>query len=174
MALFFPTLYRRRVTDITVADLHRLGVEGILLDVDNTLTTHDAPDLTDEIKGWLVTMQEAGFRLLIVSNNTAQRVAPFAQSIGLPYYAKAKKPLPGGFWAAGKQLGLAPCRCAVVGDQLFTDMLGANLAGIPSVLLEPISLDGETSFIRFKRRVERLLLSRARQRKKKETDYGEQ
>ena len=171
MALFYPTLYRRRVTDITAADLHRLGAEGLLLDVDNTLTTHDAPALTDEVKDWLASMRQAGFHLLIVSNNTAERVAPFAQSIGLAYYARAKKPLPGGFRGASKQLGLTPGRCVVVGDQLFTDMLGANVAGMQSVLLEPISFDGETSFIRFKRRVERLLLSCPRQRKKKEADY---
>ena len=50
MSLFFPTLYRRRITDVTAEDLHRLGAKALLLDVDNTLTTHDAPDLTDEVK----------------------------------------------------------------------------------------------------------------------------
>ncbi len=171
MALFYPTLYRHRVTHITATDLHGLGAEGILLDVDNTLTTHDAPHLTDEVKGWLAAMQEAGFRLLIVSNNTAERVAPFARSIGLPYYARAKKPLPGGLRAAAAELGLPPQQCVVVGDQIFTDILGANLARMIGILLEPISADGETSFIAFKRVFERLLLNCPRQKKKKEADY---
>ena len=85
MSLFFPTLYRRCITDVTVEDLHRLGAEAVLLDVDNTLTTHDAPDLTDGVKTWLAEMQTAGFSLIIVSNNRAERVAPFADKIGLPY-----------------------------------------------------------------------------------------
>ena len=102
MSIFFPTLYRRRITDVTAEDLRRLGVRGVLLDVDNTLTTHDAPDLTDEVKAWLATMQAEGFSLAIVSNNQPVRVAPFAEKIGLPFTAHARKPLPSGYKAAAQ------------------------------------------------------------------------
>lgn len=173
MSLFFPTLYRRRITDITVEDLRRLDAECLLLDVDNTLTTHDAPDLTDGVKAWLAQMGEAGFALVIVSNNSAQRVAPFAEKIGLPFYAHARKPLPFGFRSAAKQMETHRKRCVVIGDQLFTDMLGANLAGIQSILLEPIQPETKQKFIAFKRKIEKPMLNSRRQLRRKEQDYGE-
>ena len=173
MSLFFPTLYRRRITDVTVEDLRRLDVDCLLLDVDNTLTTHDAPDLTDEVKAWLAQMGEAGFALVIVSNNSAERVAPFAEKIGLSFYAHARKPLPFGFRAAAKQAGANRKQCVVIGDQIFTDMLGANLAGIPCILLEPIQFETKQKFIVFKRKIEKPMLNSRKQRMRKERDYGE-
>ena len=173
MSLFFPTLYRRCITDVTAEDLRRLGATCLLLDVDNTLTTHDAPDLTDEVKAWLARMQTDGFALLIVSNNSAQRVAPFAEKIGLPFYAHARKPLPFGFCAAAKQAGCKRKQCVVIGDQIFTDILGANLAGIPCILLEPIRFETEQKFIVFKRKIEKPMLNSRKQQARKERDYGE-
>lgn len=172
MALFFPTVYRRRVTDVTADDLHRLGVKGILLDIDNTLTTHDNPDLSPEVTAWLLSIQAAGFTPTVVSNNHPPRVAPFAERIGLPYQADAKKPLSSGYRAAAESLGLSPAECAVIGDQVFTDIVGANLAGMPSVLLEPIEPEVKQKFIVFKRFWERLLLRLPRERRRKERDYA--
>ncbi|MBQ3507428.1 MAG: YqeG family HAD IIIA-type phosphatase [Clostridia bacterium] len=172
MSLFFPTLYRRRITDVTMEDLRRLDAACILLDVDNTLTTHDAPDLTDAVKAWLDEVSEAGLSLIVVSNNSAERVAPFAQKIGLPYYAHARKPLPFGFRSAAK-LADVPCkRCVAIGDQIFTDILGANLAGMPSILLEPIQLETKQKFIVFKRKIERPMLNSRKQMARREQDYG--
>lgn len=171
MALFAPTVYRRRITDISVSLLKRLGVRGILLDIDNTLTTHDNPQIDTAVTAWLSAVQAAGFTAVVVSNNQAARVAPFAQKIGLSYQAKAAKPLPKGYRAAARMLGLPPRQCAVIGDQIFTDILGANLAGMPSILLEPIQAEVDQKFIVFKRRLERPLLNRPRQRKKREADY---
>ncbi len=173
MALFFPTLYRRRVTDVTVEELQKLGVKGILLDVDNTLTTHDAPDLNAEVKGWLHRMEENGFALIIVSNNKPHRVAPFAEKIGLPFYALARKPLPFGYRSAAKQMGVAVKQCVAIGDQIFTDILGANLSGMASILLEPIQAEVDQKFIVFKRKIERPLLQMKRERTRREADYGE-
>ena len=173
MALFFPTLYRRRITDVTAEDLRNLGVKGILLDVDNTLTIHDAPDLTDSVKEWLQHMKDSSYALIIVSNNNAQRVAPFAEKIGLPFYALARKPLPFGYRSAAKQLGVDVKQCVAIGDQIFTDILGANLSGMNSILLEPIQPEVDQKFIVFKRKIERPLLEMKRERLRKEADYGE-
>ncbi len=172
MALFFPTLYRRRITDVTADDLQRLGVTGLLLDVDNTLTTHDNPDVTPQVLEWLRRRQDEGLRPVIVSNNRPERVAPFARQLGLPFQAKAAKPLSRGYRAAAAQLGLPLRQCVVIGDQIFTDILGANLAKMPSVLLEPIHPETEQKFIVFKRRLERLLL-RGRQARRRKEQYGE-
>ena len=170
MSLFYPTLYRCRITDVTAQDIRGMGCTCILLDVDNTLTVHDAPELNPAVTAWLEDMKKQ-FVLAIVSNNNPQRVAPFAEKIGLPFHALAHKPLPGGFLAAGTELHVEKQACVAIGDQIFTDILGANLAGMPCILLEPISTDGEPPFIVFKRRVERMLLRCPKQIRKKEADY---
>lgn len=171
MALVYPTIYRRRITDLTVADLRALGVQGVLLDIDNTLTTHDNPALDAGVAAWLDMMRQAGFSLTVVSNNCDERVRPFAEVIGLAYQARAAKPLPRGYRAAAQAMGLSPRQCVAVGDQIFTDILGANLAGMKSVLLEPIELEVEQKFIVFKRRFERVLLSTRRAKRRREEDY---
>ncbi len=171
MALFYPTLYRRRITDLTADDLRAFGVQGILLDIDNTLTTHDNPAPDARVTAWLDTMQKAGFSLTVVSNNRDERVRPFAEAIGLAYQARAAKPLPRGYRAAAQMMGLSPRQCVAVGDQIFTDILGANLAGMRSVLLEPIELEVEQKFIVFKRRFERILLGTRRAKRRREEDY---
>ena len=171
MSLFFPTVYRRRITDVTAEDLRRLGVSCVLLDVDNTLTTHDAPELDEAVRDWLNEMREQ-FVLVIVSNNNAERVAPFADRIGLPFHALARKPLPGGFWSAGAEHLMAKEECVVIGDQLFTDILGANLAGMKSILLEPIELETKQKFIAFKRKIERPMLDSRKQKARRERDYA--
>ena len=171
MALVYPTLYRRRITDVTVEELQRLGVAGILLDVDNTLTTHDNPAISDEVSAWLDMMRAAGMQPAVVSNNKEERVRPFADSIGLPYQAKAAKPLPRGYRAAARMLGLRTDECIVIGDQMFTDVMGANLCGMRSILLEPIEPETVQRFIVFKRHIERLLMLLPRQKRKREVDY---
>jgi HAD superfamily phosphatase (TIGR01668 family) len=100
-------------------------------------------------------------------------VRPFAQAIGLHYQARAAKPLPRGYRAAAVSMGLAVDQCVAVGDQIFTDILGANLAGMKSVLLEPIAMEVEQKFIVFKRKIEKPMLNSRRQRRRKERDYGE-
>ena len=173
MALFYPTLYRKHITDVTADDLRMLGVTGVLLDIDNTLTTHDTPTVPAAVTDWLTGIQAAGFRPVVVSNNTPERVEPFARLIGLPFQAKAGKPLPKGYRRAAAALELPVKQCVVIGDQIFTDVLGANLAGMPSVLLEPIQPETEQKFIVFKRRLERWLMRCPRQRKRKEAQCGE-
>lgn len=171
MALFYPTIYRRRVTDITVKDLRALGAQGILLDIDNTLTTHDNPVLDERVRVWLDEMHKAGFLLTVVSNNREERVRPFAEAIGLSYQARAAKPLSRGYREAVRSMGLSARQCVAVGDQIFTDILGANLSGMKSVLLEPIELETEQKFIVFKRRIERVLLGTRRSKRRREEDY---
>ena len=157
MALFFPTAMLPKAYDITVQQLQQLGVEGLLLDIENTLTTHDHPVPNDRILAWLSQMQKEGVKMILLSNNRPARVAPFAQKIGLAFEANAKKPLPGGYRRAAAAMGLSPERTVVVGDQLFTDMLGANLAGMASILVEPFQMEPFFRF-RVKRCLERWIL----------------
>ncbi|MBP3389259.1 MAG: YqeG family HAD IIIA-type phosphatase [Clostridia bacterium] len=159
MALFAPTVYKNRITDITAEELDAWGVRGLLLDVDNTLTAHDSQELSEAVRTWLSARRAEGRLLTVVSNNKAPRVAPFAARIGLPFTPSAAKPLPRGFWRAAKSLGLSKKECLVIGDQIFTDILGANLSGIRSVQLMPIEPERDQPFIQFKRRLERPLVA---------------
>ena len=151
----FPTWIYPRITDLSVAALQAAGVRGLLLDVDNTLTLHDSQELPDGVAAWLNEAQAAGLSLIIVSNAKATRVAPFAARLGLPFVARAAKPLPFGFWRAAKALGLPKKACLVIGDQIFTDMWGAFLGGFPAAQLEPIAPEEGHGFLLFKRRLER-------------------
>lgn len=155
MSIFTPTMMRNRITDITVEDLQSLGVKGVLLDVDNTLTKFHSQELTDEVKNWLSSMQEAGFQLTVVSNGFAKRVLPFTNKIGLDAVSLSCKPSPIGFWRGAKHLGLPLKECVAIGDQIFTDVLGAHLAHVKIIQLMPIELEYDRPTIMFKRKLEK-------------------
>ncbi len=155
MLLVTPTLYKNRITDITLDDLNALGVRGLLLDVDNTLTTHGSQELSDEVREWLEAMKAAGIRMTVVSNSWEWRVAPFADKIGLRHTSLSCKPSPVGFWRGVRRLGLPKVQCAAIGDQVFTDIIGANLYGITCIQVMPILLETGKPFLALKRRIEK-------------------
>ena len=155
--LFKPTYVFNDITEITADFLHKKHIKGLLLDLDNTLTTHNNPVPPQTSLDWLDKMRKAGIKLMIVSNNSAERVTPFARALGLDFVPKGKKPLTTGYRKAQKRLGLDKKNVATVGDQIFTDVLGSNLAGIRSLFVFPIELETSLPF-RFKRFCERLFL----------------
>ncbi len=163
MALLYPRLYRNRITDITLQDLETLGVRGLLLDVDNTLTTHGSQHLSDDVAAWLKMMREAGIALTVVSNSWEWRVAPFADKLGLRHISLSCKPSPIGFWRAARRLKLPRKQCAAIGDQVFTDILGANLGGVPCILLEPIQKEHGKPFLQLRRRWEKPIRRRLKE-----------
>lgn len=138
MSIFTPSLMREKLTDITVETFSQMGVTSVLLDVDNTLASYISHEPIANALAWAVQMQRAGLRLVIVSNNYKSRVAPFAAKFGLPYACFACKPLPFGYLKASRMLNEKVHNCAIVGDQIFTDVVGANLCGMKSILLEPV------------------------------------
>lgn len=163
MSLFYPTCSVRRASDITPQLLRELGVKALLLDVDNTLTTHGNPVPEENILAWLEDMRASGTQLMILSNNTRERVSLFAGRLGLAFEASGAKPLRGGFRRCCERLGLAGEEVAIVGDQLFTDIAGANRFGVKSILVEPLELEKGILFI-IKRVLERPFLKAARGR----------
>lgn len=156
MACFKPTGTLHRVTDITPDLLKALKIRAIVLDVDNTMSTHGSQTPLTGVLEWTKQISNAGIRLIVVSNNYEKRVAPFAAQFNLPYISFACKPFPIGYLRAKKLAGVRRRECLVVGDQIFTDILGANLCGMPSVLTDPIAPDPARS-VRFKRRLESFL-----------------
>lgn len=145
MHLFKPTVMKEKLTDITPELLREMGVSCILLDVDNTLAAYESRDPIPQAVPWTKELQKAGFRMMIVSNNYPRRVAPFAGKFGLEYVTFACKPLPFGYLKARRFFGEAASACTIVGDQIFTDVVGANLCGMKSILVEPIKY--ETTFL---------------------------
>ncbi|MBQ8119338.1 MAG: YqeG family HAD IIIA-type phosphatase [Ruminococcus sp.] len=155
--IFRPTYVFNDITGITPKFLKRKHIKGIVLDIDNTLTTHNNPVPPQSSMDWLASVKKAGIKLIIVSNNKPPRVEPFAQLLELEYVANGRKPLTYGINEAVKRLGFEKCDIAAIGDQIFTDIMGANLAGIRSCFVYP--LEPETSLpFRFKRTIEKPLL----------------
>ena len=155
--MFHATVALRSVLQIQPGLLRQYGIRGLMLDLDNTLTTHDNPAPAEGVLSWIGVMRQAGIAMMIVSNNRPHRVQPFAAALGLPFVAKGAKPLPRGFRLAQKRMQLPFSQLAVVGDQIFTDILGANLCGVKSIYVRPIQYENK-GFLRVKRWLERPFL----------------
>lgn len=161
MHLFKPDFQLFRVTDITVDFLRGNGIKGLLLDVDNTLSTDKGQELLCGLKEWIAEMYASDIGLTIISNAAKKRLVPFAAKINMKFVHRAAKPLFFGYLRGAKRLGLKKREVALVGDQIFTDVLGANLIGMKSIMVEPIELENGWSF-KVRRHFEKKILKRER------------
>lgn len=152
-----PNIKLDKITDISVDILKKYNITALILDVDNTLSTHHGQVLTDGLENWLKNMRENNIKLTVLSNSTKKRLDPFAKKIGLDYISLGLKPMPFGYLRALKALGTKRKNTAIVGDQIFTDTLGGNFVGLNTVLLTPIKPETSLRF-RFKRRIEKFLI----------------
>jgi len=135
-----PRLAVGRIWDIDAGALAAQGVEGVILDLDNTLTPWRSLAVPDEAEAWLRGVLASGLRACLVSNAAgAGRVRPVAARFGIPWVTRALKPLPGGFRQALKLMETTPETTAMIGDQMFTDIFGANRLGLFTILVEPMS-----------------------------------
>ncbi len=164
MQLFVPDYILKRTEDITPAFLNSLGITTLALDVDNTITTHGNMAVSDSMRAWLDEMQNAGFHLYIVSNNKFERVSPLAMNLNLPYTHFSIKPLPNAFRKVCKECNATPQELAVVGDQIFTDVLGGNLFGATTIMVEPIRKE-TTLYFKIKRAFEQPFIKKYYQSK---------
>lgn len=134
-----PDRFAPRLHDISLAELSELGIRGLIVDLDNTLLGFRETELAAEHLAWVEEAHERGFAMVMVSNNFSDRVRGIASQLRIECIPNALKPLPFGFWRALRHLGLKRKEVAVVGDQLFTDVLGAKLSGgLYTILTEPI------------------------------------
>ena len=140
--------------DLDESFFESIGCKAVLLDVDNTMTTHDNPVPAEGVVEWLERMKLAGIRFVIVSNNNKERVMPFAKLIGVDFVSKGAKPLPKGYKRACERLKIKPCEAVAIGDQIFTDIIGGNLLGAYTVLTVPYKYE-DTLFFKFKRLMEK-------------------
>ena len=123
--------------------LARRGFRLLLADLDNTLVPYGVPLPDEKLKAWRDELAAHGVTLFILSNNRHEsRPRIFAEALDVPYIGRAGKPKTSSFVKAMEQMGVTRERTAIVGDQVFTDVLGGNRAGVSAILVEPIRLAG--------------------------------
>jgi HAD superfamily phosphatase (TIGR01668 family) len=157
MAPLSPDTYCRTVQDIDLDALSAAGIDTLLLDLDNTLLPRDSAEIPPSARRWADELHRRGFHVCLVSNNWHQRVKTVADELDFCLVAKALKPLPFGFRKGLEAMGSTPERSAIVGDQLFTDILGGRLLGVHTILVMPLS-EADLPHTLLLRRVERRLL----------------
>lgn len=143
---------------VTPSLLAELGITALLVDLDDTILAASEDELDDSVPAWFARLRSEGVQVAILSNGTRERVARVAEAVNVPAIAMAGKPLPRAF---RKGLALLPDvprnQVGMVGDQVFTDVLGARRAGLVAILVEPLS-PGKLLHTRLARRLEKLVL----------------
>lgn len=150
MSLLIPTFFINKITDLSPEFIKSHGVTSLLADIDDTLTYHKDPQVPKKILEFINLMKANNIKIVLVSNNSKKRVSEFAKKLNLPYIFRAFKPLPFGINRALKKLNISKYNAMIIGDQIFTDVLGANLLGIKSILVDPFEKN-QTAFLKLKR-----------------------
>lgn len=157
--MFKPTWWLKSVLEIDEKFIRENHLRGFILDLDNTLSMHGSPAAEQGVCEWLEEMRGLGMKLTVLSNNTKKRVEPLAKELGLDYIAFGCKPLTVGISRALRKMRLSKKSVALVGDQIFTDILGGNLKRIPTILVEPFHMEDKVSF-KVKRKLENVVFKR--------------
>ena len=131
------------IFNIDISALKEAGIRLLLADLDNTLVPYGVPLPTHEVCAWKKRLNEHGITLFVLSNNRrANRPRVFSEGLDVPFIGHAGKPKTGNFYKAMEQMGMTAEQTALVGDQIFTDVLGGNCAGVTTILVKPIRLAG--------------------------------
>lgn len=156
--LFRPTLQANSLDRISIERLLQDGIKGLIIDLDNTMTPWNDVEVGPKVEAWFKALKEAGIKACVVSNNKRkQRVAVVADRLGIPFVFRATKPRRRAFRSGMALLGTGPLDTAVIGDQLFTDIMGGNRLGLYTILVIPMS-SREFVGTRFMRQMEKALL----------------
>ncbi len=158
-----------KISDISIEDLKAMGVKAVGIDIDNTTAYDSSFRVLSGVRSWIKKVQDSGFKVIIITNTFSFRAKHFSRKMGhIPYIAMARKPLTKNFFVAAKKLDIEVSQLAMIGDQLFTDIQGANDAGAVSVLVhyaKPEVLFG-SKFRRIRERERRYLKNKGYIRRK--------
>jgi HAD superfamily phosphatase (TIGR01668 family) len=153
---FYANAYFNNITDVSPAYLKEKGIQGIILDIDNTLIGHNVPVPDEKTLAHLRFFEAEGLKLCVVSNNSYERVKSFSEKISVKYFVyDALKPRARGYNLASEEMQLPMEKIAAIGDQVFTDVWGARRAGCFAILTKPLHKGGEGFFIALKRLLEK-------------------
>ena len=134
-----PTVMVGSITEINPAFLSDRGIQLLMLDFDNTIVPYTTSVPTADMELWIKCMIRVGVKLCVVSNSHKDRVKVFCRQYGLPCITHAKKPFNKGILECLELFNMEPSQCAIAGDQIFTDTLGGNCAGLQTILVKPIN-----------------------------------
>ncbi len=154
-----PDDYCASVLDVDPRELTAKGIRGVILDLDNTLAPWGRGKPAPELQGWIAEARAAGLACHIVSNDHGPRVRYFTQVLGIEGTPRAAKPAGRAFRRAMHEMRTLPSETVVIGDQIFTDVLGGKHQGCHTILVVPVS-DEEMGWTRLVRRLERAVLRR--------------
>lgn len=158
-----PKVIAPALPDISPEYLHSSGVKLLMLDFDNTIVPYTTNLPTEEMECWLQRVKDSRIPLCVVSNSKRDRVKIFCQKYGIDCITHAKKPFSKGVQQCLAQYGIPKEQCALVGDQIFTDVLGANCAGVKSILVK--SINNHTFWLKARHVLEKPFIYLARKRR---------
>ena len=156
LQMLYTDEYLDSTYKIDFKKLYKDGYRGILFDIDNTLVPHGAPADKRAI-ALFKKLREIGFQTCLISNNKEPRVKSFCDKVGSTYVFKAGKPLPGGYEEGIRRMKTTKENTLFIGDQIFTDVLGAKRAGLYAIMVKPIHPKEEIQIV-LKRYLEKIVL----------------
>ncbi|MBI2265103.1 MAG: YqeG family HAD IIIA-type phosphatase [Armatimonadetes bacterium] len=156
-------MVKKSVVDVNLEELREAGYDAIIFDLDNTLVGWRAKTVPQDVTRWLERAGDLGFKMCIVSNSLVRRVTKFSELLGIPAIPKAIKPMQRPFLRALHILNAHPQKVVVIGDQVFTDVLGGNRLGSFTILVRPVDKREFFTTILF-RTAEKLVLFRLRKK----------
>lgn len=158
--LVTPSRIVSRISDATPESLRERGIVAVITDLDNTLVPWKSHEISDEVLEWIAALKREDIKLVIASNTMhPKRLKSIAGRMGIPYLLGVRKPYPGGYRRSMQLLGSTPATTAMIGDQVFTDIMGANALGLHTILLRPQLSTHEFIWTVFVRHVERLVIA---------------
>lgn len=167
MKKLYPNIYLNKVEDITIQTLIKNKIKLLILDVDNTLIDY-YKNLSENVINWAKEMKGQGIKLYILSNtNNEEKVKAVAKKLDVKYKHFAMKPLKRGFRYVQKETNIKPENIAVVGDQIFTDVIGGNRSKMFTILVDPINEEKEYWYTAWKRPIENKIKNRYKTKEEK-------
>lgn len=152
MPLLEPDWRFQKVADIPIDLIKRLKTRLIFIDVDNTIAPRDSDDFVKSAVDWIETVKKLGVTFAFVSNGMPKRVVRACKILKIKNVYPGMKPLPFSWWVGLLRFGCRPSQAIMIGDQLPTDILGAHLAGIKAILVDPVDIKSDVKWTRFTRK----------------------
>lgn len=162
LQIFTPDCVFDTIFDITPEFLKKRGIRGALIDIDGTVSSHRVKLPTEALCAYVESLQRAGIKVVFLSNNKKARVGMFSDPMGVAWVSRATKPLTRGFRKGADKLGLPMHEVAVIGDQIFTDVLGGNRMGALTCQVQ--SIDRGEFWIGVRCRLEKGFIERGRRK----------
>ena len=157
--IFYPDVYVKNVYELTADKLKQMGIKAVFFDIDNTLEPFDIEKPRQKVQDYIASLNDEGIKVCIFSNNRKKRIKTFCEGLKAIGIWKAGKPLTHKLNKIMEKFGVKKEETAIVGDQIFTDILCGNLAGIMSIMTDPIC-NRDQMITKIKRPIDRWITKR--------------